>query len=414
MKVVCTILTLTLIFQGICMAQSISKAQASEDIRFFNQTIQSKYPDPERHFPNYEAYSDSLIGVLEDKVPMNEFAQMMAKYANEFGDGHTFIQNSEIPSDAKVFPYQIKIKESKGFLSKSLLPDTNPNLIGAEIKRLNQVDFSAILTKSLEMAGGETKAHRMERIEGSFADYLYRLEGEISVIEVIDENESRTFSPTSITRAQWLSFDELDAKPKYAFQLIDAEKGLIIFSDMNDINKSQFAKFLKDTFKTLADKKIKTLIIDLRDNGGGNFMFGEMLLDYLTDMPYTIHQKYQYDMLGKKVNPKMVNPIRPKSQKNRFSGDLFFLTSAYTYSSAATIVAAVKYNGLGKIVGQPIGQPYSGFIDMMTFQLPHSKLVCGTSTVYYEYAGINEKNADLGIPPDILTDQDALEFLLGN
>ncbi|MCC5928895.1 MAG: hypothetical protein JJU28_06590 [Cyclobacteriaceae bacterium] len=72
----------------------------------------------------------------------------------------------------------------------------------------------------------------------------------------------------------------------------------------------------------------------------------------------------------------------------------------------------MKANQIGQIIGKPIGQPYAGFIDMTTFHLPNSKLGCGTSTVYYEYIGAHEISKHEGIPPDIDTEEDALEYIL--
>ena len=43
---------------------------------------------------------------------------------------------------------------------------------------------------------------------------------------------------------------------------------------------------MEDTFRTLREKGTKTLIIDLRGNGGGNDMYGAMLVSYLTDKPF--------------------------------------------------------------------------------------------------------------------------------
>ncbi|MFN4000403.1 S41 family peptidase [Algoriphagus sp.] len=411
MRFLITILCIGITSSGSSFAQgTITKTQASEDIRFFNKTIQSKHPQPDKHFSNFEAYSDSLISVLPEILPMDEFTQMMAKYANKFQDGHTYIQNSEVLEDALFLPFELKIKEKKAFISKSMRSDAD--LKGAEIISINSIDFSLILKNALELAGGETVEHRLSRIERSFPFYLYRLLGDVLEMEVLIDKQIVKLSPKLIKRDEWLSLSNFNAIPKYHFQIMDDKVGLITFSDMAGIKKSEFNSFLKSTFKELSDKKIDKLIIDLRDNGGGNFLFGEMLLSYLSENPYTLQQKYQYDMQGAKVNQKMTQPIRPKSQKNRFSGELYFLTSPYTYSSAATIIAAAKYNSIGKIVGQAIGQPYSGFIDVTNFLLPHSKLTCGTSTVYYEYVGITEENATMGIPPDIFTDEDALELLL--
>ncbi|HHH55358.1 MAG TPA: hypothetical protein ENK91_17000, partial [Bacteroidetes bacterium] len=93
-----------------------------------------------------------------------------------------------------------------------------------------------------------------------------------------------------------------------------------------------------------------------------------------------------------------------KPVENSFKGNVYVLTSNNTYSAAADFVSAFRYEERGLIIGDTIGQPFSGFIDKIPVKLPNSKLQGGVSFKKYEYIGANKINYNQGIPPDIYVD----------
>jgi len=412
-KLIQIILTLSIACTiGSSQPVMLTRQEAANDLEFFIKTLEEKHPNPGANFQNYRSYKDSLVAGLPESILHEDFAQMISLYANLFRDGHTFALNSDIPDSAMVLPFDITVKNNRVYILHSLHENSRSEYEGAEIIRINGIDIDHLIKLLMPYVAGETRTHRMARLESGFAGLVYRVLGEATEVELRKEDKNHLIHPSLMERQHWLRQNINAQRPKYDFELMNATTALITFNDMGNINKRSFAKFLKKSFKELKANNIDHLIIDLRHNGGGNFLFGQMLIAYLTDKPYTVHKKYQYDMAGQKVNLKLINDITPPKRKNKFTGNIYFLTGAYTYSSSASIISAVKSNNLGQVIGKPIGQPYSGYIDMSTFNLPKSKLLCGSSTVYYEYIGINEVNKFIGIPPDIDTDEDALVYLL--
>lgn len=395
-------------------AQVLSKTQAKEDLNFFIQKLESLHPDPKAYFPNYSTYLDSLYFTFPDQISIESFAQKAALFANKFKDGHTYIQNSPIPPEAGLLPFEVVIKGERVFIKNDISSGNGQDLAGAELLNINGVATREVLDRMLPFSGGETIEHQLARSERGFERNVYRLFGEINQIEVMINKEPLILEPNLVSKAEWDQHLIQNRHLKNDFRYLESKIALLEFVDMHSISKKEFAAYLNDAFRQIHKNKSTKLIIDLRNNGGGNFLFGKMLISYLTDSPYRLHDKYQYDKEGKKVNKSMIEPVKPQKQKYRFGGEVYFLTSAYTYSSAATLVAAAKYNDIGKIIGQPIGQPYSGFIDMKNFTLPHSKLQMGVSTVYYEYMGITEENRLKGIEPHVYEYVDALEELISS
>jgi C-terminal processing protease CtpA/Prc len=55
-----------------------------------------------------------------------------------------------------------------------------------------------------------------------------------------------------------------------------------------------------------------------------------------------------------------------------FSGHLYLLTSAETFSSGNWFASIVKDNHLGTIVGEPTGNQPSSYGDILSFQMPNT------------------------------------------
>lgn len=87
-------------------------------------------------------------------------------------------------------------------------------------------------------------------------------------------------------------------------------------------------------------KALPYLIIDVRNNGGGNSGNGKKLCEYLVRKP----------------QPHCVSPdteITPRT--DAYQGKLFLLTSTYTFSAAESFALDLKESGNATLIGEPTG-----------------------------------------------------------
>ena len=88
------------------------------------------------------------------------------------------------------------------------------------------------------------------------------------------------------------------------------------------------------------DKTLPYLIIDVRNNGGGNSGNGKKLCEYLVRKP----------------QPHCVSPdteITPRP--DAYQGKLFLLTSTYTFSAAESFTLDLKESGNATLIGEATG-----------------------------------------------------------
>jgi Peptidase family S41 len=127
-------------------------------------------------------------------------------------------------------------------------------------------------------------------------------------------------------------------------------------------------KPVADMLKVIREKNPEKLVIDLRQNRGGDYTDGE---------------KY------------LINPVRVLPSINK-KGHLFVLISADTFSAAMNDAAQFRTRTAALLVGQEIGEKPNSYQEPRSMTLPNSYLTVRYSTRFYRFA----PNGDNAIRPD--------------
>jgi C-terminal processing protease CtpA/Prc len=104
--------------------------------------------------------------------------------------------------------------------------------------------------------------------------------------------------------------------------------------------------------------------------------------------------------------------IKRKDFSNRFDGQLFVLTSPFTFSSAADFTQAIHHYKLGKVVGQETGGLTVSLGDIITTHLPVTNMELTISHNLYYNMGAKETDFRGVIPDYHVEYRDALKFTM--
>ena len=149
----------------------------------------------------------------------------------------------------------------------------------------------------------------------------------------------------------------------------------------------------------------KGLIIDLRNNGGGDPTNAMTILNRLTTTPILVGSTYE--KVGKAHNDFSKSSeiwLNPKENSKKYLGKVIVLTNRNCYSSTSHFVAWAKalpnVTSIGDNTGGGGGLPTS-------IQLSNGWILRYSSTIGLDAKGFNFEN---GTPPDIKIDMDKIDF----
>lgn len=195
-----------------------------------------------------------------------------------------------------------------------------------------------------------------------------------------------------------------------------------------------YKEFLADAFKEIRTRKTEHLIIDIRENNGGNDEMANELFSYLTQDNFQFERegRTRYVNFPEVLKPHIrtwgddpwyyyLNPKNPESQngyyifkenfssqpstttKKIYKGKSYLLTSAANTSLAFYAAYRFKYQKIGKIIGRETGGNLNdingGQIIFLT--LPNS----GIEIDFPVMGGFSTTNQpNTGVQPDIMVE----------
>ena len=204
-----------------------------------------------------------------------------------------------------------------------------------------------------------------------------------------------------------------------------------------------FGLYLYEMFTEMNRQRIKTLVIDVRNNGGGNSKLCDQLLSWLKpieeiremstmtrisklwetqypDMALTYREKFQkkgvayrwgelYDLsiLDHEESEKsemdmMIDQlfVMNHSRDSLFTGKVIFMQGKDTFSSAGMLITKAVDNGIGIVIGENSVYTPSAYGDILTWELPNTHIQGFISHKIFVRPDASKKN-ESAIIPDI-------------
>lgn len=202
-----------------------------------------------------------------------------------------------------------------------------------------------------------------------------------------------------------------------------------------------FGLTLEALFKEIQRDSIKNLVIDLRNNTGGDVRPGKQLIWYLTEKENiqgftqylnvseyfkiqikkdykeynTLYeQKYRQSIPKGEINltnefynqpyfnsiVKEDSPFLLDNSIPKFKGNIYVLIGPYTFSAGQVLATTIADNNLASIVGQPTGNKPTTQTGSSHFKLPNTKKIISISYLFMERPDIS-KNDEIALYPDV-------------
>jgi C-terminal processing protease CtpA/Prc len=429
---------LFILFVSVCQvadAQSISQKEFKEEIETSLAFITDVHANPFKYQTKEQLYSrgDSLFVnyATGDSISLLKAYQCYANLVSSIKCAHSGAYKSrELDSTINQFPLQVHTVE-QGFIAENH-PTFNLQF-GDQVISINGVSWKTIMNQGMHLHSSDGYSPlNNEAFQKSLANDIPVIVGnqshyDLMVVRSTNDTLSLRLKASSESIDQRLS-------PRFEFSITGPTKniGLItVHSFPSDVSSIRaFEKFCLKTRNKIKCKKNEHVIIDLRNNGGGDrldlllrffapksfAMMASSVLDTTNLSKYRdkiVFQNLTYDQVLQQQSTSEPSGWVDNQGKLYLDVNLYVLTNGRTASAASHFASLVKENKLGKIVGTETGGRASGCNGSVygSYFLPHSGIEIWLPLVKNTYAVDQISNQNHGVIPDILIEKELSDEL---
>lgn len=379
------------------------------------------------------------------------FKLLLARIAAKLGDGHTAI--SYWTNMDMIFPVRMAINGDKSAII-DVTSQEHRALLGKSVTHIGGRPLKGILAQARKIVSADNDVNFENLVKDylmftefwSFLDMSQQLlqltlaDGTTVDIEPIQRNTLRIAQLHSetkhVTDRRNVLFDYTIYEPEgICYLQFNQFADRVTLSQYKQLVR--FDTFVEDMMSEMEAKGVKTLVVDLQYNGGGNSALGDVLLSWLCPIEelkrygvdvrtsellystYPYYREFTYDdkplELGKvydmwrfdhnRVNDADAEPqqdstrhILNQDAERIFRGDVIFVEGKESFSSATLLLTLARDNGIGIIVGEPSGGKPSHYGDLLYCMLPNTKTVATVSHKHFVRPNREARNSDYIVP----------------
>jgi len=366
----------------------------SRDIDFFHSQLE------QRHIYLYHTVSkmdfESELLELKASLPTyNKYQVMveMMRITRLIGDGHTIY--GYWGNGYSRFPVYFKLFDNDLRVIKTTFEYRH--LLGKKLKAIDGTEINELINTISPVVQGVDNKHSLEHFLPStinVAEVLYGLKVTKQLnkasFEFTDDNginESVLLKSISREKLKSLVTEAVNERPVNLREPLKSTNGMWLSADLQTntayIRFDSYPGYLKMLLFARSVKRqiikhhVKHLIIDLRENGGGNFFEGLVLAQLLVTIDSLDWENGIYVLIGKE-----------------------------TFSAGVSNAAQYKQILNAKMVGEPTGGNPYGFQDADRFILPNSKWTVQYSKRLFRM----QDNQTDGLVPDVKIESDWSDY----
>jgi hypothetical protein len=349
-----------------CFAQQLTKADYLADLQYLKDTL------PKRHINLFAKISkerfnqkvDELGDHFDQPDPEN-FTTGLLTLMVAIGDEHTHIE----PVFTKALP--IKFTQFDEGIYVTATDSANSDVLLHRLSGINGVSISKVtdLFKTVIQAGNSSlfEVGLLSSINNPAILKGLKItnsmqEASLDLMAPNGKTIHRTIPTVNAKSANELHLKEVktgllsgDNSGNYWYQYDPKSKTLYFnYNRCAEQEGKPFNAFNDELFALINKQRPSRLVLDLRNNGGGN---SAVLKPFI--------EKIQDSYLNSKDK-------------------LFVLIGKRTFSSALMNAVALKRGTQATLVGQPTSGSVNHYGEVRGFRLPHTKMIIGYSTRYWE------------------------------
>lgn len=434
------------------LERNLQKDSVIKDFSLLYNLINSLNPGQFMHCSkmDFDNCYDSLIRSIQTDLTGLEFYSKTSVLISKLKDGHASVINSDIKKALKnklVFPFSVYKINDEFVVSKSGLVEYD-FLVGCTVLKINKKPINEIVSTIipyLNIEGDNVTGLNFPLQNFPFYYYLTDTTASFTLDYINLEGILKSIV------LQGVEYEKFIKKTRKLVEPIlqTFSKNNIAILTVNtfsvedfEYKKIDYKKYIDKFFKSVHQKRIKNLIIDLRGNGGGAPEISNYLFSYLTNETY-----YYFDYVGRKTlnfsawksystKPQFLNDLdstmylyrnnlycetetgkndfwwfkKQMGKSNYFNGNLITIIDGGCFSTTGHFISLLKDKNIGKLLGECSQGSYYSNDGGQVFQLPYSKFMFHIPVAQFKMRLTHFVYDSKGICPDMVVTKNAEDF----
>jgi hypothetical protein len=389
------------------------------DLKFLQVKLEKMHPGLYRYAtkPEITGLFDSLHRVI--RRPMNEqqFLSLLMLVQARIRNGHTMFLHGDLAwandnATGRFLPFDIQMIAGKMLITRNYSADSSVGR-GSEVKLINGVSSAEIWRQLMirQIRDGYNETYPEWILDHYFSSYYGYVFGRPNEFRLELKNSSGDTVAAQVSALTKNSIDTFRRMrypgrggPGISLRELDAKKvGVVRIRSFDpkvlDEPNRDYRKLMDSIFHRIRQDGDTSLILDLRDNQGGDFAPVRYLLSYLNSKPT------QFLLDGSES--RLIGPA-----VEHFPGRLVVLINGGSFSATAMLAATLRRDRRAIFVGEETGgNPFVISGDPEEVVLPHSGISCQISTKTYRITeGVNTGH---GLIPEYPVKSETDDWLTG-
>lgn len=375
-----------------------------DDLKELVQALKDNHPKLYEFTPrdSFDLLVQRELAELNDSTTVGEFVWACRKVAASVGCGHTYLpymgEGIYLP-ESYLFPVYALYINDRLFVVDPLVNSGKINK-GAEIMSINGIAVADLQERLYEhiSSDGHIRSLKNNFTNKSFMHYCAFEMGFPKQYTVTFRNENEEIKTTELMPVN--KFEEstnyLNNCPGQLCFKINKDNNTAIMTirsfDYYGDNFIHFKKFIDDSFADIKRLEPDNLIIDLRENGGGDPYCASYLMQHFAD------RSFQYYKSGTSQGYKDLQTII-EPHENRFNKKPYVLINGKCFSTTGHLCSLIKKYNFGIFIGTETGATYTCNANQTRFNLEKTGLLVSIARGTYQTTADHLPD-DRGIVPD--------------
>ena len=451
--------------------RTITRQEAAADLEIYFQIIDQQHGNPYQYISReaFQQMVQDMVDALPESISFKQFDVLLAELNSQLRCGHTIVSMDvnvvkEATGIEQFFPFPVQIIDGNVFIDY----DQGNIPHGSQLLEINGWTMTEMLPAliSLTVTDGYSETKPLREVESKFGYYYFLKYGAAESFSVNFRSPqgrvqsakvkgvagntmlaNNYFRPVNLSHERYNHFTHLDA--------IDSLQTLVLTLNTFQANPDWFYKKVASRYNGQTKEfDFENLVIDLRNNEGGDRRLLSILYQFLTgerlndpSMTYTralniqmkeyllaINGSSKSDFVLERAESYLKKYFNQEKEDRfeaavlnwydewgtdadwegaKFDGNIYVLISGKTFSAAADLTRILGQMDNVTLVGEETGGAHVGRAANMlaNYSLPNTNTILQVPVIYEEFVNATKENSGRGTFPDYLV-QPSYEDLL--